>query len=361
DGGAEPEAAGDGRVFSCRAAAPSLAWYLDGVRPQRNGSGKLLAAGEESGRGAFEVTLDRQLNCSATDPRGRVSSASVLLNVQFKPELVRMDAGYAEAREPGLLLVLLVLVQANPPANITWVDQDGQVMVSTSTFLLVDTKTYPWPTNHTVQVQLSSLVQNLSSSAATDVGRTPSSVLLPALLDARIELPLLALVGVSVAALGALLCLGACISCVVYQKGRKALRPLHHICSLTRDSDDPRPTATRLPRTIMSLPSNLQLNDLPPESKALNHSTPSTGRLLRSVPCLCPPGPAQHHPGLVRFFKKRSCIPTPACSRHQCTPGAQEHAEAVASGKGTWAASQRRTTRLFVQDGGQLVWAVPQP
>ncbi|XP_044279617.1 transmembrane protein 25 [Varanus komodoensis] len=267
-GGAEPEAAGDGRVFSCRAAAPSLAWYLDGVRPQRNGSGKLLAAGEESGRGAFEVTLDRQLNCSATDPRGRVSSASVLLNVQFKPELVRMDAGYAEAREPGLLLVLLVLVQANPPANITWVDQDGQVMVSTSTFLLVDTKTYPWPTNHTVQVQLSSLVQNLSSSAATDVGRTPSSVLLPALLDARIELPLLALVGVSVAALGALLCLGACISCVVYQKGRKAAGIPPPAPPLPRDSDDPRPTATRLPRTIMSLPSNLQLNDLPPESKA---------------------------------------------------------------------------------------------
>ncbi|CAI5795478.1 25 isoform X3 [Podarcis lilfordi] len=205
---AEPETTIDGRAlsfsslqeaerraFTCLSAAPSLAWYLNGERQETSGSGRFLATGdggsgsgnggafEESSSSTFVVTarrLDRQLNCSATDPAtGHVSNASVLLNVQFKPEIVKMDAHYEEAREPGLLLVLFVLVQANPPANITWVDQDGQVMVNTSNFLIVDTKTYPWLTNHTVQVKLSSRAQNFSFSASNDVGIINSSIPLP--------------------------------------------------------------------------------------------------------------------------------------------------------------------------------------
>lgn len=90
-----------------------------------------------------------------------------------------MDSWFEEARAPGLFVILFVLVQANPPANITWVDQDGRQLVNTSNFLIVDVKTYPWLTNHTVQVQLTSLVQNFSFSASNDVGITNSSVLLP--------------------------------------------------------------------------------------------------------------------------------------------------------------------------------------
>lgn len=101
------------------------------------------------------------------------------LPTAVKPEIVELDAHYEGGREPGLLLVLFALVQANPPAHVTWVHQDGSTVVNTSTFLMVDTKTYPWLTNHTVQVQLSSLASNFSIQASNAVGTTNASVLLP--------------------------------------------------------------------------------------------------------------------------------------------------------------------------------------
>ncbi|XP_053222438.1 transmembrane protein 25 isoform X5 [Podarcis raffonei] len=234
---AEPETTIDGRAlsfsslqeaerraFTCLSAAPSLAWYLNGERQETSGS--------------------------------------------VKPEIVKMDAHYEEAREPGLLLVLFVLVQANPPANITWVDQDGQVMVNTSNFLIVDTKTYPWLTNHTVQVQLSSRAQNFSFSASNDVGIINSSIPLPGFLDTRIELSLLVLVVGCVAALATVLALGGLISCAIYRQGKKAAGLAPPAPLPLSDSNNLRPMAARLPRANMSLPSNLQLNDLTPETKA---------------------------------------------------------------------------------------------
>ncbi|XP_053125311.1 transmembrane protein 25 [Hemicordylus capensis] len=283
---AEPEATIDGRAlsvsslqeaesraFTCLASAPSLAWYLNGEKQETNGSSRLVATADgtafEESSSTFVVTarrLDRQLNCSATDPAtGHVSSASVMLNVQFKPEIVKMGAWYEEARDPGLLLVLFVLVQANPPANITWVDQDGHMMVNTSTFLMVDTKAYPWLTNHTVQVQLSSLAQNLSFSAANDVGITNSSLPLPGFLDTRVELPLLALVVGGAVALGTLLCLGVCMSCVLYRKGKEAAGLSAPAQMPPSDSNNLKAMVAQLPRANRSLPANLQLNDLTPE------------------------------------------------------------------------------------------------
>ncbi|XP_066495280.1 transmembrane protein 25 [Tiliqua scincoides] len=255
---AEPER----RAFSCLASAPSLAWYLRGERQDSDGARRLVAAAEDGG-GSFEVTarrLDRQLNCSATDPAtGQVSSASVALNVQFEPELVRLDAQVAE---PGLLLVLLVLVRASPPASITWVDQDGRLLVNTSRFLIVDAQTFPWLADHTLQLQLRSLAGNVSFRAAN------SSVPLPGFLDTRIELPLLALVVGGTAALGTLLALSALISCLVYRKGKAAAGfPLP--VQLPRSiSNNLKPMGARLPRANRSLPANLQLNDLTPKAKA---------------------------------------------------------------------------------------------
>ncbi|XP_061449312.1 transmembrane protein 25 isoform X2 [Rhineura floridana] len=280
----------ESRAFTCLAAAPSLAWYLNGERQETNGSSRLLATDgqDDSGGGPFEdsssstfvVTarrLDRQLNCSATDPAtGRVANASVLLNVQFKPEIVRMDARYEEAREPGLLLVLFVLVQANPPASITWVDQEGQVIVNTSHFLIVDTKTYPWLINHTVQVQLSSLAKNFSFSASNDLGIINSSVPLPGFLDTRIELPLLALVVGGAVTLGTLLGLGTLISCAVYQQGKKAAGLSPPVLVPPSDSNNLKPKVARLPRANRSLPANLQLNNLTPEPKAKDRMTEGT-------------------------------------------------------------------------------------
>ncbi|KAM3831016.1 transmembrane protein 25 isoform 4-T4 [Vipera latastei] len=229
----------ESRAFTCLAAAPNLTWYLNGERQETNSSGGVLAAAGdgdalgEGGSGTFVVTarrVDHRLDCDATDPAtGRVSTASVFLNVQFQPEIVKVDAHYREASEPGLLLVLFVLVQANPPADVTWVDQDGQVTVNASRFLLLDAQTYPWLANHTVRVQLHSPPPNASLRASNSLGVTSSSVPLPG-------------------------------------PGPAAQPPLSNVLQ---------PKEAHLTRANRSLPSNLKLNDLAPEQKSRANSAPA--------------------------------------------------------------------------------------
>uniref|UniRef100_A0A4X2K965 Transmembrane protein 25 n=1 Tax=Vombatus ursinus TaxID=29139 RepID=A0A4X2K965_VOMUR len=221
-------------AFTCQVEGghdpPRLAWYLDGQLQEANTS-RLLSVGGEAFTGStstFTITAQRaqhELNCSLQDPdTRRVANASVILNVQFKPEIAKVGAKYQEAQGPGLLVVLFALVRANPPANVTWIDRDGPVTVNTSDFLVLDAQSYPWLTNHTVQLQLHSRAQNLSVVATNDVGVTSSSLPAP---------------GTS-----------------------------RHPSLLSSDSNNLKLNNVRLPRENMSLPSNLQLNDLTPDSRA---------------------------------------------------------------------------------------------
>uniref|UniRef100_A0A2I3H9X8 Transmembrane protein 25 n=1 Tax=Nomascus leucogenys TaxID=61853 RepID=A0A2I3H9X8_NOMLE len=225
-------------AFTCRVAGgpgtPRLAWYLDG-QLQEASTSRLLSVGGEAfsgGTSTFTVTAHRaqhELNCSLQDPSsGRSANASVILNVQFKPEIAQVGAKYQEAQGPGLLVVLFALVRANPPANVTWIDQDGPVTVNTSDFLVLDAQNYPWLTNHTVQLQLRSLAHNLSVVATNDVGVTSASLPAP---------------------------------------GEMHIRP--DLCPPCSDSNNLKLNNVRLPRENMSLPSNLQLNDLTPDSRAV--------------------------------------------------------------------------------------------
>ncbi|XP_015269217.1 PREDICTED: transmembrane protein 25, partial [Gekko japonicus] len=203
-------------------------------------------------------------------PDGQRRAWCLCLAVQ--PEVVQVEARSEEGRQPGLLLVLFVLVQASPPANITWVDQEGRLMVNTSHFLIVDAKTYPWLANHTLEVQLRGWAHNSSSSLGAS-GKAPvlnaSSVLLPGFLGARIDLPLLPLLIGATGALGLLLGLAALISYVGYQKGKKAAGlSLPAQLPPRQDSSPLKPQGPRLPRANRSLPSNLQLNDFTPEPPA---------------------------------------------------------------------------------------------
>lgn len=93
-----------------------------------------------------------------------------------KPEILQANARYQEAEGTGLLLLLFVLVQANPPASITWVAPDGQVMANTSEFLLLGTTHHPGLANHSLRVRLSSVAANFSVSAANSMGVTTTSV-----------------------------------------------------------------------------------------------------------------------------------------------------------------------------------------
>ncbi|XP_059959156.1 transmembrane protein 25 isoform X11 [Mesoplodon densirostris] len=220
-------------AFTCWVAGgpgtPRLAWYLDG-QLQKASTSRLLSVGRDAfsaSTSTFTVTAQRaqhELNCSLQDPdSGRSANASVLLNVQFKPEIAQVGATYQEAQGPGLLVVLFALVRANPPANVTWIDQDGLVTVNASDFLVLDAQNYPWLTKHTVQLQLRSLPHSLSVVATNDVGVTSASLPAPG--------------------------------------------PSRHPSLISSDSNNLKLNNVRLPRENMSLPSHLQLNDLTPDSR----------------------------------------------------------------------------------------------
>ncbi|XP_022414772.1 transmembrane protein 25 isoform X1 [Delphinapterus leucas] len=264
-------------AFTCWVAGgpgtPRLAWYLDG-QLQKASTSRLLSVGREAfsgGTSTFTVTAQRaqhELNCSLQDPdSGRSANASVLLNVQFKPEIAQVGAKYQEAQGPGLLVVLFALVRANPPANVTWIDQDGPVTVNASDFLVLDAQNYPWLTKHTVQLQLRSLPHNLSVVATNDVGVTSASLPAPGLLATRVEVPMLGIVVAGGLALGTLVGFSTLVACLVCRKAKKTKGPSRHPSLISSDSNNLKLNNVRLPRENMSLPSHLQLNDLTPDSR----------------------------------------------------------------------------------------------
>uniref|UniRef100_A0A8C3W0J6 Transmembrane protein 25 n=1 Tax=Catagonus wagneri TaxID=51154 RepID=A0A8C3W0J6_9CETA len=267
-------------AFTCRVAGgpgiPQLAWYLDG-RLQEASTSRLLSVGGEAfsgGTSTFTVTAQRaqhELNCSLQDPR-RSANASVILNVQFKPEIAQVGAKYQEAQGPGLLVMLFALVRANPPASVTWIDQDGPVTVSTSDFLVLDAQNCPWLTKHRVRLQLRSLPHNLSVVATNDVGVTSASLPAPGLLATRVEVPLLGIVVAGGLALGTLVGFGTLVACLVCRKEKKTKGRAKAPQGQRGDSNNLKLSNVRLPRENMSLPSNLQLNDLAPDTRGTSRA-----------------------------------------------------------------------------------------
>ncbi|NXX61403.1 TMM25 protein, partial [Scopus umbretta] len=237
---------------------------------------------------------DRELNCSLMDPAsGKTYNASVLLDVQYKPEILRAGAHYQEGEGAGLLLVLFVLVQANPPASITWVDQDGRVMANASEFLLLGATRYPGLANHSLRVHLGSATGNFSVSAANSVGIATASLLPPGLLDAHVELPLLGIAVGAALALGTLLSLGSCAACLACRRAKLVpakgqaggSSPLSR-CSRCSSSEHPQPRGVHLPRQTRSLPPDLRLGDLVQEAGASPKDVGAGSRGENSVPGL---------------------------------------------------------------------------
>ncbi|XP_068274522.1 LOW QUALITY PROTEIN: transmembrane protein 25 [Nyctibius grandis] len=314
----------ESRAFTCRAPRPApgaaLAWYLDGRKQEANCS----AAGAASTLTLTARRTDHELNCSLVDTAsGETHNASVLLDVQStagqhlspvqtcltcapgeanpapgcaarpqllpvppprltacvccpdKPEILRADAHYREVEGAGLLLLLSVLVQANPPASVTWVDQDGLVMANASEFLLLGATRYPGLANHSLRVHLGGTAGNFSVSAANSVGVTTASLLPPGLLDTRVELPLLGVAIGAALALSALLSLGSCAACLachraepVPGKGQAGGSSPLHQGSCVSSFEHPQPRAAHLLRQTRSLPPDLRLGDLAPEAGA---------------------------------------------------------------------------------------------
>ncbi|XP_053852837.1 transmembrane protein 25 isoform X6 [Vidua macroura] len=257
---------GESRIFTCWVPRPvpgaTLAWYLNGQKQELN----LSTADTASILTLTGQHSDHQLNCSLTIPTSSETyNTSILLNVQYKPEILWEDAHYQQVESAGLLLVLFVLVQTNPPASTTWVDQDGHVMANTSKLLLLGA-------NHSLHIHLSCTAGNLSISAANSVGITTASLLPTGLLDARVELPVLGVAIGAALALAALLSLGSCAACLacrlpqlVQGPGQAGGNSPPSQCSHCSSSEPPQPQGTRLPHQTQSLPPNLRLSDLAQE------------------------------------------------------------------------------------------------
>ncbi|NWU99606.1 TMM25 protein, partial [Upupa epops] len=228
---------------------------------------------------------NRELNCSLTDPAsGESYNTSVLLDVQYKPEILRADVHYQEVEGAGLLLVFSVLVQANPPARVTWLDQDGHAMANTSEFLLLGATHYKGLANHSLCVRLGSASGNFSVSATNSVGVTTIPLLPPGLLDARVELPLLAVAVGAALALCTVVGLG---SCAAYLACRQA-EPQPGKGQVEGSSSSQHSLyAGRLPRQTQSLPPDLCLKDLIQEPRTVPRDMGAgAGGEERVLPCL---------------------------------------------------------------------------
>ncbi|XP_070685887.1 transmembrane protein 25 [Pempheris klunzingeri] len=279
--------------FSCQSGSwdprspPLLTWYLNGEQQRESSSnrGRLAMTAQEDSEvmrpgthhnSTFSLRArkwDRELVCVASNPQtGESYNATVTLNVQFQPEILRVSAHYSETSNPGLSLVLFALVRSNPPATITFVDQSGQLVANTSDLLILDSQSHPWLTNHTLRVMLSSLSGNVSLNASNNVGTVQNNLTLAEILQSRVEVPMLGIVTGGAMAFMALLILSLIVLCLMQKNKSKSVdEPVEILMTKKSDSANlkvDKVDKAYIPRENMSLPSNMQLNDLSTLRKA---------------------------------------------------------------------------------------------
>nr|XP_055051369.1 transmembrane protein 25 isoform X4 [Misgurnus anguillicaudatus] len=273
--------------FNCQSegwnpqAPPLLSWYLNGERQSEvtgsRGVGRLVMtssgdAGELKYGSERNSTFtlrpkrwDRELMCSAQNPLGGKSyNATVTLNVQFQPEILRVDAHYSETSDPGLSLILFALVRSNPPATISWVDQSGHLVANTSDFLILDSRSYPWLANHSLHVTLSSLSRNISINANNSLGSAHTNLTLTQFLQSRVEVPMFGIVTGGALGFVTLLILTLMVFFLLQKDKTKAIEDpiaLHLSSKCSSDVLKVQVHGMYLPRENMSLPSHVQLND----------------------------------------------------------------------------------------------------
>uniref|UniRef100_A0A8C6TJ09 Transmembrane protein 25 n=1 Tax=Neogobius melanostomus TaxID=47308 RepID=A0A8C6TJ09_9GOBI len=254
-------------------APPLLTWYLNGEqqtksRPPPKRGRRVMAPPRDDFRdrpntqhpnSTFSLKVrrwDRELLCVASNPQtGQSYNATVSLNIQFQPEILKVKAQYSETADPGLSLVLFALVRSNPPATLSFVDQTGHVVANTSDFLILDSHNYPWLTNHSLRVALNSLSGNMSLNA--DNGLGTSSCVPSEFLQSRVEVPMLGIVTGGAMAFMALLILSLIVLCLMQKNKSKTIGKTRLLQSVSEKTEKP-----HMPRENMSLPSNMQLNDL---------------------------------------------------------------------------------------------------
>ncbi|XP_063567486.1 transmembrane protein 25 isoform X14 [Pongo abelii] len=148
---------------------------------------------------------------------------------------------------------------------------DGQLQeANTSRLLSVGGEAFSGGTStftvtaHRAQHELNCSLQDPSSGRSAN-----ASVILNVqwLLATRVEVPLLGIVVAAGLALGTLVGFSTLVACLVCRKEKKTKGPSRRPSLISSDSNNLKLNNVRLPRENMSLPSNLQLNDLTPDSR----------------------------------------------------------------------------------------------
>ncbi|XP_063797697.1 transmembrane protein 25 [Pseudophryne corroboree] len=246
----------------CEASSSTLSWYLNGIK-QDVGLGREppfllpVAPGSSSTLSLEEIVGE---NCNQTENQGEE-----LLNIHFPP-----DSPVRKPHVSGLSLLLLLVIQTRPPSSFTIRDQDGQQFVNSSRLLLLDTRNVEG--NGSLRVKI--------STGQSDGSQTPVTAM--GLLSTRVEIPLLVLIVAGSALAAGILLVNILVWCLVLKR-KKEKYGVENRLTLSI-SNNMKLNNICLPREHMSLPSNLQLNDLRPQARGPGDSECDTQEDV-SVPC----------------------------------------------------------------------------
>uniref|UniRef100_A0A8C5PJQ5 Uncharacterized protein n=1 Tax=Leptobrachium leishanense TaxID=445787 RepID=A0A8C5PJQ5_9ANUR len=189
----------------------------------------------------------------------------------YIPAVVPPDIPGALPRAPGLSLLLLLVIRAQPPSSFTVRNQEGKLNISSSRLLLLDTRNVEG--NGSLKVKVSTESEDISRTSVTALG----------LLSTRVELPLLALVVGVAGAIAGIILVNTLLCCFLLKR-RKREYGIRNQLTLSI-SNNMKLNNSCLPREHMSLPSNLQLNDLRPQVRGLQDD--STGDTQEDVSANC--------------------------------------------------------------------------
>ncbi|KAM4015128.1 transmembrane protein 25 isoform 2-T2 [Anomaloglossus baeobatrachus] len=238
---------------SCEASGSTFTWYLNGVK-QEVGLGREppfmlpVTPGSTSSLSLAEIIGE---NCNGT--KGKDEE---LLSIHFP-----LDSQSAP-HVSGLSLLLLLVIQNQPSSGFPLREQDGRFFPNSSRFLLLDTRSIDGNGSLRVKVNTNQSEVNHSSVTSAD------------LLSIRVELPLLHLIVAGSALLAGIIMANALVCCLVLKRKRNKYLLGNQLTLST--SNNMKLNNSCLPREHMSLPSNLQLNDLRPQTKRSGNSACDT-------------------------------------------------------------------------------------
>ncbi|XP_053547316.1 transmembrane protein 25 [Bombina bombina] len=247
---------------SCEGGGSFLTWYLNGVK-QEGVLGKEPPYLVPVAPGSSSVLTLRESgeNCSESSQKGEE-----LLRVHFPPE-----SAATSTRAPGLSMLLFLVVRTQPHSSLNLQDHDERLILNSSRLLLLDTHNVDG--NGSLRVRVSTEESGVSHASVTAMG----------FLSTQVQLPLLVLVFGGCGMVAGILLVNIIVCCLLMRRRTRNYAVKNQL--ILSPSNNMKLNNSCLPREHMSLPSNLQLNDLRPQ--AIGLSDVSVGDTQEDVSARC--------------------------------------------------------------------------